>query len=453
MAGRWRFLLWFVAAVALLAVVVWIGRYPGRIVIDWFGYAVEMPAWLGALLVIAIFLLGALLARLLVYLARDFPLSPARRARRRAEKAREKLKAALAALAGEEWGAALALAEEAAGLADDPFAHWLAAEAAARLGDDERATRHWLALEGDAAFQMLAIRQRAENARAKRDWESLRALAGAAFAARPASPWAARRLFEAFVHLGAHAEAEALLDRLARLGVMDEDERARLRAGLATAAARRLLEEGGADAWPAARKELERALKIRPGFAPAAALLLRAAAAHEEPRAARRLARRLLKEAASGAVLAELARLVQREPPAERRAWLAELLAPQAEEPEARLLLAEAALAAGDREGARALLRDLRMPRPDARVMLLRSRLAQAAGDEEAARHWRQRAEAEGLRPAWVCRACGAPAAEWALVCPSCDAIGRLEWDYPPAVPAIAARHEQAPAALLPGIG
>ncbi len=447
--ARLRLIIWAVLIVLLLALLVWFGQQPGRVTIDWFGYAIEMPAWLAALGLLAVFLLGAGLTRLLVYLFRDFPLSSAQRMQRRKARAGKKIQAALAALAGEEWASALRLAEDALALVDDPLAHWLAAEAATRFGDGERAARHWMALEGDQAFQMLALRQRTEEARRKKDWEAVKALAGAAFAARPQSPWAARRLFEAFVHLGAFSEAEALLDKLGRLGLMDEEARRRTAAALATARARELMESEPED-WPAARRALERALKIAPDFAPAAALLVRGLGAHGGEREARRRVRRFLRNGAHPAVLRELAALLAQHPPAERRKLLEDMLADHAEEPEGRLLLAETALAAGDREAARRWLKTLHTARPDRRVMLLRARLAQAAGDEEGARHWRQQARLEGREPGWVCDRCGASAADWRLLCPTCGAIASLAWGYPPAAAALTAGEDETPTGLLP---
>ncbi|RMF73945.1 MAG: hypothetical protein D6740_03000, partial [Alphaproteobacteria bacterium] len=368
--ARLRVVIWVVVGILVLALAVWAGQQPGRVTIDWFGYAVEMPAWLAASGMVVIFLLGAGLTRLLVYLSRDFPLSPAQRLQRRKARAGKKIQAALAALAGEEWATALRLAEDALALVEDPFAHWLAAEAASRLGEGDRAARHWMALEGDHAFQMLALRQRTEEARRKGDWEAVKALAGAAFATRPQSPWAARRLFEAFVHLGAFSEAEALLDKLGRLGLMDADTRRRTLAALATARALELM-ASDPDSWPQARQELERALKVAPDFAPAAAVLLRGLGTHGSEREARKRARRLLRNQAHPAVLKELGALLASHPPAERRRLLEEILADHAEEPEVRLLLAEAALAAGDRDAARTWLKGLHTEQPDRRVMLL----------------------------------------------------------------------------------
>ncbi len=449
MMAKLRLIVWAALVLLLLALLVWIGQQPGRVTIDWFGYAIEMPAWLAGLGLMLIFGLGAGLARLAVYLARDFPFSRTQRARRRKARAEAKIRAALAALAGEEWASALRLAEDAVALVDDPFARWLAAEAAGRLGDDKRAGRHWTALEGDAAFQMLALRQRTEEARRKEDWDAVKALAGAAFASRPQSPWAARRLFEAFVRLEDFSQAEALLEKLARLGLMDENTRRRIRAALATAHALDLMESEPAD-WPGARRELERALKIAPDFAPAAAALLRGLGAQGGEREARRRVRRFLRSGAHPAVLKALGILLAQHPPAERRKILEDLLADHAEEAEVRLLLAETALAAGDRDAARTWLKTVHTARPDRRVMLLRARLAQAAGDEEAARHWRRQAQLEGQEPGWVCDRCGALSPDWRLICPACGAVASLEWGTPPAETALTTRTENAPAAFLP---
>ena len=447
--AKLRFILWAVPILLLLALFVWIGQQPGRVAIDWFGYAVEMPAWLAGLGLLLVFVLGAGLARLAVYFARDFPFSPQQRALRRKTRAETKIRAALAALAGEEWASALRLAEDAATLVDDPFAHWLAAEAAGRLGDSERAARHWMALEGDAAFQMLALRQRAEDARRKGDWDTVKALVGAAFATRPQSPWAARRLFEAFVHLGAFSEAEALLEKCARMGLMDDDTRRRTQAALATAHALKLM-ESEPDDWPGARRALERALKIAPDFAPAAAALLRGLSAQDNEREARKRLRRFLRNKAHPAVLKALGALLAQHPPAERRRILEDLLSAHTEDPEVRLLLAEAALAAGDRDSARKWLKTLHTPQPDRRVMRLRARLAQAAGDEEAARHWHRQAQLEGREPGWICDHCGELSPDWRLDCPACGAIATLKWGYPAADAALAAGTDGAPAGLLP---
>ncbi len=432
-----RLLIWLTLALLLAGFGWWLAMHPGSLVLDWQGWHVEAPAFLlfvGALL---LFVAGLVVMRLGLYLWREFPLSPVARRNRAARRGREALKRAFEALAADDARRALDQAERAVRLLDAEdraFAHLVAARAARRLEENERAARHLKALSDDPALSLVGLRARYEEAVAAGRREEALELARAAESRAPKSPWALGSLFDALVALDRYEEAAGLLERLRRLRVRSHDELARHAAAIALARAE-AAEAAGDD--ETARRFAEEALRARPDFAPAAALLVRSLHRAGRRRAAEKRLRRALEENVHP-VLAELARsLVADRPAASRRKALEEMLASVRDHPEARLALAEAALAAGDPKAARERLAGIDEGH-DRRFLEIRARLARAEGDEAAAERWRVRAREFGTLPGWICAACGTRTDRWRPRCPRCGAFASLEWGLPTPVPSLA---------------
>ncbi len=436
-----RLLIWLALALLLAGAGWWLAMHPGSVVLDWQGWHVEAPAFLLFLAALLLFVAGLVAMRLGLYLWREFPLSPAARRIRSERRGREALKRALEALAADDARRALDQAERGVrllGAQDRALAHLVAAQAARRLGEDERAEGHLKVLSGDPALSLVGLRARFEEAVAAGRREEALELARAAEARAPKSPWAVNALFDALVALDRFEEAAGMLDRLRRLGALDEEALARRTAALAMARAEAAEAAGDDDA---ARRLAEEALAARADFVPAAALLVRLFHRAGRERAAMKRLRAVL-ERNPHPLLAELARsLVADRPAASRRKALEDLLAPVRDHPEARLALAEAALAAGDPKAARELLVGVGEER-DRRFLEIRARLARAEGDEAAAERWRIRARELGVMPGWICTACGARSDRWRVRCPHCGAFDTLEWGLP-----------ASPMALAPGEG
>ncbi|MBF0394238.1 MAG: hypothetical protein HQL38_16295, partial [Alphaproteobacteria bacterium] len=99
---------------------------------------------------------------------------------------------------------------------------------------------------------------------------------------------------------------------------------------------------------------------------------------------------------------------------------------------ESHLAVGEAAVAAEQWGLARRHLVAAAKAVSDRRVFGLMAEVEEReTGDQTAAAMWHRR-EGTAPLPHWHCGACGAEVADWAPLCPSCDAVATIVWDRPP---------------------
>jgi HemY protein len=428
----------FVVVASLVAVAAtWLADVPAVVKIEWQSY--EIGSSLGVL-VGAVLALGLVLAAL-VELYRWLVGAP-RRIRRHRQEVRTLRgyqalgNGLLAAASGDALRARALGAEARRMLGNAPAILLLDAQTAQLTGDDRAAAASFRRMLEAPASELMGLRGLLSQAMRGGDREEALALARRAYARAPEAPWAVSALFELLTGARRWSEALGVVDRLAALGLATAEEVVRHRAALHHLRADELaLERRPMEAL----KEERRALKVLPGFAPAAAQAGRLA--HRLGRD--RESRRLIEEAWQAAPHPELARayadLAPNERPGERLRRFERLRARAADHPETRLALAELALLAGRLDAAREHLDLVLAKGGTARACRLMAELERAAGAAPSTiQGWLARAGEVDPDPAWMCTDTGEVLAAWAPFSTS-GRFGAVAWGTPPRVSALAA--------------
>lgn len=302
-------------------------------------------------------------------------------------------------------------------LGDTPQTLLLAAEAERLAGREDGATEAFraLALRDDARF--LGLRGLLRQAMQRHDWAAAQRLAREAEAAQPGAAWLREERQRLALHMRDWREALALAGPETPV------------AALALAAARQ--EE---DSERAA--ELERkAFQADHGFTPAA--IAHAGRLFEAGSA--RKARAVLEQSWAARPHPDIgvAWLAPVADPLARVKAVEDLIHRDRSIPEARLLMARAALDAGLTGRARAELEALAATGvADRRCYLLLAELEQMEhGDTPEGRaaqaRWLREAAEAPAEPRWRCAACGAEHNEWKPECGACGTAGRIAWSVP----------------------
>ncbi len=417
-----RALVILIVAAAVLAAAWYVAGLPGTVTAQIGATVIQAPTAIAVPAAAALFLLFYAALRLLGGLWR----LPRRwrgwrggRHRRFGERAATQ---AMVALAAGEAGDARREAARARRLLGDTAQTLLLAAQAARLAnrpEEAEAALHALTRQPETAF--LGYRGLLRRATEQGNWAEAAQLAEAAEAAHPGAAWLRGERARLAVRAGRWEDALALADA--------DAPKAALGVGAAEAATD-----------PArARVLARRAWRDDPALAPAAlayATRLRTAGRERRAQAVIRRSWAL----APHADLAAFALAPLREPLARMQA-AQRLAATTPDHPEAHLLLARTALAAGlvgeARRHAEAAQRTGLTQR---RLWLLRADIEEAAGGSTEAGRAAQR---DALRraadadpdPTWRCTACHAVSERWAPACPTCRAAGTLRWSEAPPVP------------------
>ncbi len=430
-----RFLILFLAIVAIAAGAAWYADHPGLITIAWQGWLVEISLGL-SVLALAVALAAALLLYRFLHWFFQGPDAFRRRAlgRRRA-RGLEALSNGLIAVAAGDSLEAARFGEKANHLLDETaLGLLLQAQTAQLAGDGENARASFEALRQRPDTEFLGLR--GLIAYAARDGDSAQALdyARQAYALKPNVAWVARELMLQEAALGSWQKALQVLDRARRhKPAVPWPGRTNItfeRAVLLLAQARQAAAAGDrSGALGLAEKAFNQALEL----SPAALLAARLALEGGQPRKASKL---LLKAWAAGPD-AELAALAydleapagKQDRNASRLAWLKQLTECRPEHPESRRLLARAEIDAGDYDAARAHLTALLEPEADRKSCRLMATINEQQGrDMEAARSWLARAALAPPPPAWHCAECGRLNADWSPHCTACGDFASLEW-------------------------
>lgn len=414
-----RILVILLVAALVLAAAWYLAGLPGSITARIGSTTIEAPTAVAALAAVVLFLLGHVLLRLLAglwHLPRRWRFWRSARHRRLGERAATN---AMVALAAGEAGDARHEASRARRLLGDTAQTLLLAAQAARLaGRPEEAEAALRALTQRPETAFLGFRGLLRRASERGDWAEAARLAQHAEAAHPGGAWLRGERARLAVRAGRWEEALELADA--------DAPKAALGVGAAEAATDSAR----------ARQLARRAWKDDPALAPAAlayASRLRAAGRERRAQAVIRRSWTL----APHPELAEFALAPVREPLARMQA-AQRLAASSPEHPEAHLLLARAALAAGLVGEARRHADAARQAGlTQRRLWLLRAAIEEAAdGSTEAGRV----AQRDALRhaadadpdPSWRCTACHATAERWTPACPSCATAGSLRWSAAP---------------------
>lgn len=421
-----RLLVYLSFAAALAFGLTWLIERPGQIVLDWQGYQIKTSLLVG---------LGAIISAVAVLiLAWNFlrtaigspsAISRAARARRR-ERGFVALSQAIHAVAiGDAEHAAKAAAQVQKYMPGESVALVLRAEAAQLSGDHDTAETMFREMAGRDDTRLLGYRGLHAQAQRRGEIESAHRFASAAHQIA-ALPWSAAAVLEQRVAAKDWKGALAALEDNRNL--IDKMTRERQRAVLLTALALEMEAASPDEALRLARTAYKRAPDLVPATALAARLLARKGAVW-------RVAR-LIKSAWPLGPHPDLAKLYldlyPRESYNERlaRARVLANLAPR--DPESRMMLASAAVAACDFQAAKEAMRPLveGEGRPTVRTCLLMAEIEEAEhGESGFVREWLTRAARAPRDACWI--ADGVMSDQWMPVSPVSGKLGAFAWKTP----------------------
>ncbi len=419
----------FLIAIALVAFgVVWIVERPGEIALAWQGYRVETSVAVALAMVLAAAILLAILFGLLRFFAR-LPSTMAQRARaRRRAKGHAALSRGMIAVgAGDAWLARRSATEAGRHLDDEPLTLLLSAQAAQLSGDRAGAEAAFGKLARQPATRLLGLRGLHVEAQRRGDHEAADHFAQEAHRIAPL-PWSAKAVLDRHA---AHAQWESALAALeshvaARL--VDKKTGDRQRAVLETAVALDKATRAPDEALQLARQALGRAPDLIPAVVLAARLLAR--------KGELRKAAKLIETAWQRQPHPELAEVYLDLRPgdsnADRLAKARALAKLMPHDPESRMIVGRAALAARDFKAAREAMAPLIADgeRPTARMCLIMAELEDSeTGDEGQVREWLGRSARAPRDPVWM--ADGIAAATWAPVSPVTGRLDAFVWQKP----------------------
>jgi HemY protein len=379
-------------ALLILVLAWWIGGLPGDLVADSGTYRVETSMPAAVLLLAVIATLATVILRFIGAVRRSPQRVLGWRRARRQKQGELALHRGIAALSvGDGAQAAIQGKRAQVFLGDTPLVLLLLAEAARLAGDHATAVQNFERLSADEHLGFAGQHGLLRHSLAAADHETAERHAETAAQKYPGSQWVAQQRLHLAVAQKHYAKALVFARAPAEV------------AALAVAAS--------VTAEPREATALaQRALRARPGFAPAAAAYAESLRKRGKARAASRALLDSWKAAPHPLIAATY--LAGFATPLER-AKAAGDLAPGAE---TELVLAQTALAANlpgeaRRHAEAAMAAGLSDARP---------RAVLAALDGTAA--------PVGPVPGWRCEACQAESVDWAPVCPHCHKLGTLDW-------------------------
>lgn len=423
-------LLFFVALVLVLGFgFAWLADRPGDLSIVWQDRRIEMS------LMTAVTVMVSLVAAFMItwWLIRTIWLSPRLvsryfRANKR-DRGYQALSTGLLAAGAGDAVTARKMNKRSRGLlsADqEPLIHLLDVQTALIEGRNDDARKQFEALAEDPETRLLGLRGLYLEAQRQGATEAAHHYAEKAAELAPHLPWAGAAALSFRTQEGKWDEALRLLDQQRQAGTLEAAEADRKKAVLLTARARDRL-----DADPLrARDDALAALKITPGFAPAAVIATKALLRNNNLRKAARILEAAWKanphpEIADAYVRARIGdTAADRLKRAERLEKLKPLTA-QAYDAVARAAL-EARRFDLARQKAEASARLL----PCEGIYLLLADIEEAeTGDEGRVRHWLSQALRAPRDPAWT--ADGYVSETWEPVSPVTGKLGAFEWKVP----------------------
>ena len=425
-----RVLVLFLALVALAIAAVWLAERQGSVAVVWLGYRIETSVPVLALMIGLLFLALLVLAEAVRWLLGR----PLAFRRHRGEAGRRQamlaLTEGLSASAAGEAAVARKLAARAERLVPrDPLALLLAAQAAQVAGNAAVARKHFDALADRPETAFLGARGLYMLADRDEDAAGALALARRARALRPASPWAAAELLRQEIAAGHWLAAEATLQQAVKLKAIGETEAKRRQAVLLHCAAV-AADARGEDSQ--AIQLARRAVVLAPDLQPAAVMAARLLAASGEAKQAHKLLGQAWASAPHPDLAAAFLATAEGGQAKTRLEAAKQLAGHHANHPDSHLVVAEAALEAGDLALARQHLERATAGGQTRRFCQLMAELkGKGEHDRTAADAWLAKAADAAPAALWQCAECGWQAAHWAARCPHCGGFDSARWRVP----------------------
>lgn len=381
------FLLWIVFFAVMLTLLI---SNRSAIAAEAFGWRMDIPAGLAALVALAITGIVALGTSVL----KDFAAAPnAARARREIEKRERGLAAltkGLEAIAAGDGAAARREAQSAArSLGAAPVTKLIAAQAAQLAGDDVTTGEALADMLDAPETEFLALRGLYARAMRAGDHATARDYAERAFDRRDKARWAFEAVFDLALDRNDFAAAQSALDRATKSKAIAPDKAARAAAAMSTAAAYASYAAGDHEA---ALGDAEAALKRVPAFAPAALLAAKLHAANGEARRAEKRLGAAFEKSPSRALVDALDWVSVNGAREDKAAMLDRLAAKNPDARDALFASARARLLLGDAATAAAIAAQILRSSATARAFALMAEAQSALAGDIAAHQWMARA-------------------------------------------------------------
>ena len=407
----------------------WLADRPGEMVVTFGGYRYEVSLMVAAVLVAAI-VAAVMVVWWLLKALWNSPTTITRYFRvRRRDRGYQALSTGMIAAGAGDAALARRKGREAMKLisADqEPLIHLLEAQTALLEGDHAAARRTFEAMLDDPEMRLLGLRGLYLEAERLGERKAARHYAAQAAQAAPQLGWASESTLEELAERGDWDGALRLVDAQRVSRQIDKATLDRRRAVLLTARALAQL-----DAEPAAaRAAAGEALRLAPGFVPAAIAAARAAFRQDDTRKGAKLLETAWKKGPHPQVADLYVHARPGDSTHDRLARAQKLQSLKPNNPEAVYAVARAALEAGEVGQARTAAETLLRLEPRERTFLLLADIEEAdGGDVGRVREWLARAVRAPRDAAWV--ADGYVSDRWAPFSPVTGRIDAFEWRVP----------------------
>ena len=372
---------------------------PGRVEVEWAGTTIKTSA-VFALIAIAGFMVVFLPLLRFLMVVIDAPGRIGRgNERRRRQKGQESLALGLIAAEAGEFDEARRHAEKAAELVEEPrLAKLLEARAAEVAGDIPAAERAYSGMLQNEDTEILGRKGLLQAALKRGDRISAMAHAEAALKLSKTSSWPFTTLFELRVQAGDWEGAIDALEEGEKRKLVEAKAATRRRAVLLCAAAHKHERER----HPEKATDLaQRAVRLAPGFAPAAAIAARLLVIEGKAWKAQAVLEEAWETAPHPAIAHAYRDIKSDEPPADRQRRMMGLVELKPEHRESKIIAAEIAMQQLNWQGAWDNLEHAYRENPSSRICNLFAGVCKGRGDEEGARRWMAQAAVAPREPDW----------------------------------------------------
>jgi HemY protein len=315
------------------------------------------------------------------------------------KRGQEALALGLIAAESGEFDDARKQAAKAEHLIEEPrLALLLEARSAEVAGDTAAADRAYSGMLNDHETELLGRKGLLQSALKRGDRMAALSHAAAAMKLSKSAAWPFQSLFELSVQAGEWEQAIDALDEGERRKFIETRVATRRRAVLLTAAAAKLDRDRRVDK---AIDLVEKAVRLAPGFAPAAALGSRLLLEDGKAWKAASILEEAWETAPHPAIAHAYRDLKSDEPPADRAKRMAGLVELKPENRESKIITADLAIERKDWTGAWTALEDAYRENPSSRICTLFAAVCRGKGDDAGARNWLSQAAVAPREPDW----------------------------------------------------
>jgi HemY protein len=373
---------------------------PGVVHFEWLGWQGDTSALFALLALVALIAVALPILRLVMFLM-DAPGRIGKMSERaRIRRGQEALALGLIAAEAGEFEDARKHADKAENLIDEPrLALLLQARSAEVGGDTAGAERAYSGMLAHEDTEVLGRKGLMAAALKRGDRMSARAHAEAALKASKTATWPFQYAFDLAVQAADWENALEALELGEKRKQLEDKVAKRRRAVLMCAQAARLERERHPDK---AADMAQKAFRIAPQFAPAAALAARLLVGEGKHERAASIIEDAWENAPHPALAHAYRDLVPGETEAARASRMEALANRRRDQRESKLILAELAMDRGDWGAAQTLLEDAYRENPSSRIAMLFAQVARGRGDENGARDWLAQGAAAPREADWT---------------------------------------------------